>query len=387
MHDSERLLHGPVDGNGRRYPSVTDLGDLQTIEVVEGSLVVIGFVMKVRHQVGRYPGRPGYALCVSPEQKIPAEQVSALRLVAGGRSYADVAEALSLDRADVVDLVHAASEALTAGDGANLTSGERVRVIDWLVGQSQTEVLVEQSPAARAYAATASSTLAAELDVQLRTLPDLAEPQVPARPTKTFEPPAHGASVHSSGPAGASSQLGSSRKGGLALLATAAAGITLAALYLFGAFDGSNSTTRPTSTSSETATAPNGDGSSTKSPNLNGLAGWKLENRFYLSPVAGGKGAGLAGLESKDGQRALLAAGTRMVPSGIVGIWLTGGPKPLLIGFQRVSAKGEFSAIGAVPKGASQADRLIVTSEQLSQSRPVPSSPGRVLLTSPFKLG
>ena len=105
-----------------------------------------------------------------------------------------------------------------------------------------------------------------------------------------------------------------------------------------------------------------------------------------MTPVAGTTGAGIGGLETKDGQQALLIAGTRMKPSTVVGIWLTGGPSPVLVGFQKVGAKGEFSAIGAVPKGADSADRLIVTSESTKPGQKPPAAPGQVLLTSPFSL-
>lgn len=75
-----------------------------------------------------------------------------------------------------------------------------------------------------------------------------------------------------------------------------------------------------------------------------------------------------------------------MKPSGVVGIWLTGGPSPLLVGFQKVSGKGEFSAIGALPTAAGSADRLIVTAEAVKPGQKPPASPGPVLLTSPFSL-
>lgn len=331
-----------------------------------------------------------------PSNELSVPQLSALRLAASGRSFSDVAEALALDEAQVADLVHSASELLTAGEGAALTAGERLRVVDWLLGQTPTEPLVEQSPAAREYALVARSSITEHTGVGIRDLPSAAgtvnrTEQAPTRqfeadPAKRQSPTRHATEGGSKTATAVAASAETSKRGGIALLAVALSAVVLGGLYLFGVF-GDDEGSKPKSSSATPSNQIGGGGSGNGSPSLNGLAGWKLENRFYLSPVAGAKGAGLAGLESKDGQRALLAAGTKMDPKIIVGIWLTGGAKPLLIGFQRVSGKGEFSAIGAVPKGASESDRLIVTREQLSRDRPIPTQPGQVLLTSPFKLG
>jgi hypothetical protein len=82
----------------------------------------------------------------------------------------------------------------------------------------------------------------------------------------------------------------------------------------------------------------------------------------------------------------MLVAGTGLKPNTTVGIWLTGSQAPALVGFQKVNAKGEFTAVAAVPKSAPQANRVIVTSENVQPGQPVPKTPGTVVLASSFSV-
>ena len=123
------------------------------------------------------------------------------------------------------------------------------------------------------------------------------------------------------------------------------------------------------------------DGNKAKSASA---GGWKVTERLTLKPVGGETGKALAGISVKGAQTSLLIVGNGLDPSSTVGIWLVGGGKSGLVGFQNVNAKGQFSAVGPLPSNVESADTLVVTSETVQAGQAVPSSPGRVLLSSPF---
>jgi hypothetical protein len=105
-----------------------------------------------------------------------------------------------------------------------------------------------------------------------------------------------------------------------------------------------------------------------------------------LKSVDGSSGKALAGVETKGEASALLIAGNGLNPDTTVGIWLVGGNSAGLIGFQNVNSKGQFSAVGPLPKNLQKADTLVVTRETVKQGQSVPKTPGSVILSSPFSL-
>jgi hypothetical protein len=113
---------------------------------------------------------------------------------------------------------------------------------------------------------------------------------------------------------------------------------------------------------------------------------WVVRDRFTLKAVDGGSGKALAGVETKGEAAALLIAGNGMTPKSTIGIWLTGKGTSGLVGFQVVNSKGQFSAVGSLPKNVQSAVTLIVTSETARPGQASPKSPGPVLLSSPFTL-
>ncbi len=304
-----------------------------------------------------------------PDQLKPAaEDLAALRLVAGGRSYSQVAADLAIDESAVRQSARTAIDAFAGASVRNLTESERSRIADWLLAQTDDEPLVVTSPAAREYAMNATAAAHAQQGVELNSLP-LSGVTSP----KEF--------AVSSPVAKATPRRGN--RAGITLLALGTAAILIVVLAASGVFS-STSEQQATSTASLPLTSTSTQAQQT--PSDGQLAGWKLSKRFDLVPVTGASGRGIAGLETKGKQSALLVAGTGLKPGIAVGIWVTGGAAPGLVGFQRVTAKGEFTAVGAVPAGAPSADRLIVTEEQISKNAPPPTSPGRVLLSSPFGL-
>ena len=322
---------------------------------------------------------------MSVSQTPSTESLAALRLVAAGRSYDAVAADLAIAEASVRELARTAVDTFAGPAADALTNAERERIADWLLGQTMKEPLVERSPAAREYAEAAAASAWQTQGVNLRPLPasetakKFVQPGSP-KSTGTLNQP-----KPQSNPKTTASSSEGGRRAGVALLGLGAAALVVGALAALGVFSGSSSTRAKSSISTSAATKPQTTTSQT-TPNGSQLAGWTLSKRFDLAPVTGASGRGIAGLESKGQQHALLVAGTGLSPGVVVGIWVTGGPAPGLVGFQRVTSKGEFSAVGAVPASASSADRLIVTEEHITKSSPPPTAPGRILLSSPFGL-
>ncbi|MEI6448052.1 MAG: hypothetical protein WCO96_09280, partial [Actinomycetes bacterium] len=236
---------------------------------------------------------------------LPAAQLASLRLIVTGRTYAEVAEALSIDADSVADNARLAVSTLAGQAAEPLALAERGRIADWLLGQSEREPLVEGSPAARAFGQAASDELAAIDGAVLPLLPDPELPPGPAsepplRAAKQFAPPSGTADeakpprLTDSAPDGpAAGSRGTpeiSRRGGIAVLAAAGVAAVIGGLAIGGVFDGGDEST-PTATSTTAASTPttaqNTPSAGASTPD--GKGGWTLRKRFTLKPVAGGK--------------------------------------------------------------------------------------------------
>ena len=124
----------------------------------------------------------------------------------------------------------------------------------------------------------------------------------------------------------------------------------------------------------------------TQAARQNAGSGWTVRSRYTLKPVPGASGKAIAGIETKANQAALLIAGAGLPGSSTVGIWFQGPTGSGLVGFQKVDAKGQFTAIGPLPAIVTKANRIIVTRETAPVGSAAPKQPGPVLLTAPFKL-
>ena len=385
MNDSERLLDSVKYWNDTGDPPSFQRSDLKPVKSVESAIDTrLGFLNLV-HRTQRYPRHPRYALSMPDRNETSAESLAALRLVVAGRSYEDVASALAINETAVRELARNAIDSFSGAAATNLTESERGRITDWLLAQSSDEPLVQASPAARGYAEAAISAALTRHSIALRQLPDTKPASAkqfvvaPAANQTQSQPVARAAQ----GVADTTAEPAPAKRAGIALLGLAAAALLVGVLAVAGVFSSSESN-KPTASSTLSSTTPTKQQQGpAKDPQL---AGWTLSKRFDLIPVTGSSGRGIAGLETKGQQHALLVAGTGLPAGSVVGIWVTGGPAPGLVGFQRVTSKGEFSAVGAVPASAAQADRLIVTEERISKASPPPTAPGRVLLSSPFRL-
>ena len=112
--------------------------------------------------------------------------------------------------------------------------------------------------------------------------------------------------------------------------------------------------------------------------------------QINLLPPAGGKAVGLARVFAQGNRRLLIVAGQGLAP-GTYALWLyTSQAKSRLLGFvpSRIGTNGRFVTQGAVPDGAASYSDLVVTSEQISRTRPqIPTSPGTIVLKGKLQLG
>lgn len=301
---------------------------------------------------------------------LPADQASALRLLTGGKTYRAVADLLGLTAESVASTALAGLDSLAPDEAKSLTEMERSRVADVVLGQTGSDPLIQGSPAAGAYAAR----IRAAMGVQAATASTESTPPTKVMPAASKPPaPASSKAPVAPKPAGLTAATGDRRRGMflLAGVTTAAVGI---ALLVSSPWDASN----PSSTSSAASTT------STAATPAGG--GWTIRDRFTLKPVAGGSGQALAGLGTKSNSAAILIAGNGLQAGSTIGIWLTGQGKAGLIGLGKVDAKGQFSGIGPLPKNVATATELVVTQEQATTGKKIPSAPGSVLLKSPFKV-
>lgn len=176
-----------------------------------------------------------------------------------------------------------------------------------------------------------------------------------------------------------------SRRGGLFVLGGAGAVILVGVLAVFGAFDGgSGSDPAPSTTTQPSQQRQSGD---LPNPAGGGSAnGWKLGRAFVMKPPSGGSQQGAAAVSSKDGKMALLVAGNSLPARAVVGTWLRSKSGDTLISLNQVDAKGAFVLAVPMPAAAAGADSLIIARESFTPGGARPTSPGEVLLSTPFRL-
>jgi hypothetical protein len=293
---------------------------------------------------------------------LPSDEASTLRLLASGKTAADVADLLSLDVEAVKGRALLGADKLAPEESAKLAESERSRVLSVLFGETAADPLLKSSPAAQDYFSAIQQGLGITA-IETQSIGTPAPPkQEPKAPSKT--------EARSNG-------LGEPKQGadrGRGRLLLALAGLAVVGVVAVIVISGGGSDSKPSRSASATTTSQSA------------TDGWTIRNRFTLKAVDGGSGKALAGVETKGEASALLIAGNGLTPSTTVGIWLVGGGSTGLIGFQNVNAKGQFSAVGPLPKNLQKADTVVVTRETVKQGQAVPKTPGPVILSSPFSL-
>jgi hypothetical protein len=372
---------------------------------------------------------------------LPADQRAVLQLVLQrGRTYDEIAQLLSIDRAAVRERALSAFDAL--GPGTRVAPEQRALITDYLLGQlppavaDQVHGTLSESAGARAWARVVASELgpltsgplpeipvegaaaaepedtepdAAELAPAVAGAaaaagPVAAEPEPAAHEPYEAEPAAHepaaaeapasaaangpGASrarwrPRPAGPAPGDGERPSSRRGGAVLLGVGAIGIIAVIVIVILLVSGGSSKKHTTSTEASTPTTATAPGTSTTTTGTATATPTPVA-QVNLTPPSGGnsktKGAAVIVRQGSTEAIEIIAQG---VPPNTAhdayAVWLYNSPTDSkLLGFVNpgIKANGVLRTLGPLPTDASHFKQLLVTRETQAK----PHGPGTIVL-------
>jgi hypothetical protein len=320
---------------------------------------------------------------------LPPDQRAVLELVLRrGRSYDEIADMLSIDRAGVRQRALAALDAL--GPQTRVAPERRALITDYLLGALPPAVADEvrehlsQSASERAWARAVSS--------ELQSLAERPLPEVPAESGSALRPRDREPSAVGAATAAAPVEPGSptpvsrpsSRRGGALLLGAGAA--VLVAVILILVLPGS-AHKRPTSRPTRSAAAIGTTGLT----GTTGTTGARAVAAIALKPPTGGKSPlGFAEVLQAQGQFGIIIAAqglaaNRKHPPDAYAVWLYNSPGDShILGFvsPAVGSSGVLRTAGGLPANASHYQKLLVTLETTSN----PRSPGKIILEGNLRL-
>ena len=330
---------------------------------------------------------------------LPADQRAVLELVLRrGRTYDEIAELLSIDRAGVRQRALAAFDAL--GPKTRVSANRRALIADYLLEALPNGVADEVrehlkgSASERAWARAIASELEELADRPLPEIPtngrapqkkaDVAKPSSPtqkqrAKPARAEVPV--GAAL-SNGTARERPRHGS-RVGGAVLLAVLAAA-AIALVLVFVVFSGGSGP-------KHAGRAAHGAHAATHSTKPS----YKVLAQVNLLPPTGGRSpAGLADVLQVKNQIGMLVAAQGLKPNtkhpaNYYAIWLYNSPSDdefLGVVTPAVTSNGEFRLPSALPTNASHFTKLLVTLENGIPKHPVNGKPGQVVLEGSGRL-
>lgn len=326
---------------------------------------------------------------------LPPDQRATLSLLLRRqKSYAEVAELLSIPERAVRDRAQAALAVLAPREARELTAERREEIGDYLLSQRTgvsarlaTRTYLDGSSQARTWA----SAVAAELEpLAGAPLPEIAPATSPPPPASAVRggrtsplsalkpsPPAGG------GPDGSQpgSSPPSSRVGGGLLLAALIAVVIVVVVLITGGGGSS-------SHSSSTATSAGGSTSATGTTAAK--AGQASEDKriTLTSPDPASKAVGVAEVLSEGNKRAFYLAAEHLAPSKGQGffyaIWLYNSPSShqALSKAPPVGSDGRLQGGALLPDDAGKYHRMLVTKETSER----PTNPGEIVLSGPFAL-
>jgi hypothetical protein len=355
---------------------------------------------------------------------LPADQRAVLQLVLQrGRSYEDIAELLSIDRAAVRQRALTALD--TLGPRTGVPEQRRALITDYLLGQlsddvrDQTRDRLAESPAERAWARVLASELGPlakgslpEIPVEAASGSETAwadetadepwadEDDASAAadvPSSSRPAPAAGPAVAVAAPPTTRADEGgagsgepprrpdgaapSSRRGGLILIAVvvAVAVIVVLVLLLTGGKSSSNHSSSSSASASQSATTSSGSSSTTSSTAARVVAQINL-----TPPTAGSKAAGIAEVLKEGANNGIAIVAQNVTPNttkppNAYAVWLYNSPTDAkILGFVNpgVGKNGRLSTAGGLPTNASHFKQLIVTLETQAS----PKTPGTIIL-------
>jgi hypothetical protein len=369
---------------------------------------------------------------MTPVESLPPDQRAVLELVLRrGRTYDEIAQLLSIDRAGVRQRALSALDAL--GPDAGVPAERRALITDYLLGAlpprvaEQVRLRLADAPAERAWARviaaelepTASQPLPeipAPADAMPRPAAAVQEPE-PEQPTPPEEPEAAAATEPAPGrartgrrrrerdagaaPAAAAKgeapsaapgrgRLGpraplepgrerpTSRRGGRVVLTAAV--IIVLAVVLSVVFS-SGGSKKPSGTSAKTGTTLTTAKTTATTPKT--PAGSQILAQINLNPPSGGgKSKGIAEVLREGGKDGLAVVATGLTPNtshDAYAVWLSNSPTDShLLGFvsPAVGSNGRLQTAGALPSNAGHFKKLLVTRE----TKASPTSPGTIVL-------
>jgi sigma-70-like protein len=316
---------------------------------------------------------------------LPPDQRAVLELVLRrGRSYDEIADLLSIDRAGVRERALAALDAL--GPQTRVPSARRALITDYLLGALPERVAPEvhdhlaASASERAWARAVASELQ---PLASGTLPEIpAETRSRTRPAEVFSAGAAVAAASPEPPAVPQPppDRPSSRIGGAVLLAGGA--VVVVAVVLVLVLAGGGASKKPATSASRTPTT-NAQASPTTTSTTS--TGAQVVAQINLKPPSGATSpVGIAEVLRAQGKIGIaivaqgLAANSKHPPNAYA-VWLYNTPTDSqILGFVNpaVGSNGRLQTAGGLPTNASHYQKLLVTLETQSK----PQAPGQIVL-------
>jgi hypothetical protein len=351
-------------------------------------------------------------------ESIPPDQRAVLQLVLQrGRTYDQIAQLLSIDRAGVHERARSALDAL--GPQGRVPDERRALITDYLLGQlpeessRETRDRLAQSASERAWARVVAAELAPLARDPLPEIPldsgerepvgvPLGEPEEreelhPAaasgaaeaagarEPGDTGEPPEESEpSVRGPEEPERAEGRPSSRRGGAILLGLGALAAVVALVVVLVASGGSSSS----HSTSSTAASASSSSSSPSSTSTTGNRTQLIAQVNLVPPTAGKKTAGLAQIVRQSANTGLVIV-AQGVPANTAhdayAVWLYNSPGDThILGFVNpgVKANGRLQTAGVLPSNASHYRQVLVTLETQAK----PKAPGKIVLQGALRL-
>jgi hypothetical protein len=323
---------------------------------------------------------------------LPPDQRAALSILLGRRkTYGQVAAMLGISEQAVHDRAHAALAVLAPRQARSLDQAARSEIGDYILGQQsavgerlRTRTLLENSPAAAAWAHALAAQLATLAPGSLPELPGAGGPATPppappAGPAAApaSPPPSQGpyplSQAAQAGPGPAPEKPGSSRLGGAILLGLIV--VVAVVVVILVSSKGSSSNNAKTNAGSKT--------SSTSSTST----GPKTEGSITLhSPDPHSRSTGKVEILSEDGKRAFYIQAEHIPASTgfFYAVWLYNSPGHALA-LSKAPAVGKthkLAGAALLPENAGNYKEILLTKETSTR----PTKPGHVVLRGAFSL-
>jgi Sigma-70, region 4 len=327
---------------------------------------------------------------------LPADQRAVLELVLrSGRSYDQIAQLLSIDRAGVRERALAALDAL--GPRTGVPAQRRALITDYLLGALPPQVANEvhdhlaDSPSERAWARVVASELQPlatkplpEIPVESTAREEAQQPTAAAKPAAVPEPAPEGGRPRPrreprEKPAGPRS----SRVGGAVLLAAGAAIAIAVVLVLVLSGGGSKKSSSTAASAGQTAAQTTAQSATTGTGTTP-----QVVAQINLNPPSGGGAKGIAEVLRQQGKTGIAIVAQGLTPNtkkppNAYAVWLYNSPTDShILGFVNpgVGSNGRLQTAGGLPTNASHFQKLLVTLE----TRANPKSPGTIVLEGPL---